>query len=257
MTSTDDQSESEFTAIDSDERSRWKLTQQQITARWQDADGLIAGAKALLEKSTHVKGRMRAEKRAREALAKYRSALDWAEDTPWQDDAHRRMDEAGGWVRRTFGCHLSREGDEYWQECPVALGHNRIGLSVGGYGVRTCSLCGGDLSECEHRPGTVYRVPGGSQELGWCRVCRKEGDCEHDPTKTYEASVVSIITEFHLDEVSLVSRPAFADARILRVPVDISELQDRFPGFIGGMEIACNRCLEPCSGLAEHDLTHS
>ena len=31
----------------------------------------------------------------------------------------------------------------YSQTCPVALAHNRIGMSIGGTARRLCSLCGG------------------------------------------------------------------------------------------------------------------
>ena len=61
-----------------------------------------------------------------------------------------------------------------YQTCPVALAHNRIGMSIGGTAKRLCSLCGDDLSECEHTPGTSYLVPGGVSSLGWCRVCLQE-----------------------------------------------------------------------------------
>ncbi len=132
-----------------------------------------------------------------------------------EGDAHRRLDAAGRWVRRTFGCHLEEHGTQYAQTCPVALGHNRIGLSVGGRAAkRLCSLCGFDVSECEHLPGIAYLVPGGADALGWCRVCSRP-ECEnHVPTETYRASLVSIIQEIDLDEVSIVTKPAHPEARI-------------------------------------------
>jgi hypothetical protein len=68
------------------------------------------------------------------------------------------MDQAGAWVRETFGCQLTRSGTRYSQTCPVALAHNRIGMSIGGTARRLCSLCGDDLSECEHIPGISYLV---------------------------------------------------------------------------------------------------
>ena len=170
-------------------------------------------ARSVLRTTLHIKGRKRAERDARQALRAYRGAIDWAEDTAREEEAHRLLDEAGRWVRRTFGCHLKREGAQYSQACPVALGHDRIGLSVGGRASkRVCSLCGMDVSECEHLPGSAYLVPGGTDDLGGCRVFG-ESECDHLPTESYRASLVSIIQEMELDEVSIVTRPAHPEAR--------------------------------------------
>ena len=81
----------------------------------------------------------RGEDDARAALTLFARSLDWAEDTDEEETAHQLMDEAGSWVRRTYGCQLSRSGTQYRQRCPVALAHNRIGMSVGGTAVRACA----------------------------------------------------------------------------------------------------------------------
>jgi hypothetical protein len=163
------------------------------------------------------------------------------------------MDDAGYWVRTTFGCELGRVGGEYRQRCPVALAHNRIGLSVGGTAVRVCSICGGDLSECFHLPGTSYLVPGGSADLGWCRVCLKD-TCDHSPAREYRVSVVGMITEMHVDEVSLVPKPANPECRIMEMSVPASDLIETLgDAFVPGSTVSCDRCLHQCDGLFKHD----
>ncbi len=221
---------------------------EQVQNRRVAGDDLIGRAKQLLTDGEKVA----AEKAARAALALYARSLDWAEDTDDEEEAHRVMDDAGTWVRETFGCQLARNGTEYRQACPVALAHNRIGLSVGGSAVRVCSLCGEDLSECPHMPGTAYVVPGGPAELGWCRVCLQAA-CEHASDTEYRVSVVSIVKEMEVEEISLVSKPANPEARIHEMSVPISELQELLGAeFVPGTEVSCDRCLNKCAGLTRH-----
>jgi hypothetical protein len=238
----------EIPAVGSDEDLRAEYRQGQVLARREVGIRLLTEAIQRLENADIQGG----ERAARQALASLRASLDWAEDSELEDGAHRRLDAAGMWVRRTFGCLLERRGQEYKQTCPVALGHNRIGLSVGGIAYRTCSLCGQDVSECEHLPGTAYLVPGGAEQLGWCRVCLKT-ECDHLPVERYRASVVAIITEMELEEVSIVPKPAHPEARIHAVGVSVSELRAALgPGFRPGMDISCDRCLSRCGGLIRH-----
>jgi hypothetical protein len=231
---------------------------EQIESRRRRADALLRTATAAVRKSSHRKMTQRAERDAREGLRLYAGSLDWAEDTQWEDEAHRRMDGAGRWVRSTFGCNLARTGSSYKQTCPVAIAHNRLGLSVGGVArVRLCSLCGNDVSECEHLPQTAYLVPGGQDDLGWCRVCLKES-CNHSPNEEYRVSVVSIIREMEVEEVSLVSKPAHPEARFVEIGIPASDLLAELgEGFVPGMDVSCDKCLKPCSGLIRHSALHS
>ncbi|MHB0929033.1 MAG: hypothetical protein ACYC3W_08925 [Candidatus Nanopelagicales bacterium] len=191
-----------------------------------------------------------AERLARDGLQRFAWSLDWAESTTLEAQAHARLDEAGKWVAATFGCLVARDGKTYSQTCPVALAHNRIGLSVGGTAERCCSLCGEDLSECEHLPGVTYQVPGGRPEgLDWCRVCALEA-CDHSPDEIYPAQVVSIIVSMKLEEVSLVGRPAQPEARLQSITLDTRDLVAQLgEAFIPGMDIKCERCLLACEGL--------
>jgi hypothetical protein len=217
-------------------------------------DELLAGARALMRTNPSRQGRERAESNARQALSSYASSLNWAEGSDDEEKAHQRMDAAGNWVRRAFGCHLHRENKTYSQRCPVALAHDRVGLSVGGAARRICSLCGDDLSECEHRRGVAYMVPGGSADLGWCRVCLKESGCSHRADEQHRVGVVSIIKEMELQEVSIVGRPAHPDARFEIIGIDAGKLQARLgAAFSPGVPVNCDRCLQVCEGLVTHD----
>ena len=194
-----------------------------------------------------------AEREARAGLSLLARSLDWAEDTNFEDDAHQRMDEAGRWVRSVFGCAIEWDGTSYFETCPVALGHNRIGMSVGGVAVRICSLCGEDLSECEHLRGVAYFVPGGAEDLGWCRVCLFDADCDHSRDQRYRVGVVSIIREMQITEVSLVNKPAHPGARLLRVSVPFTQLQEVLgPELSPGDGVSCDKCLLECDGLRRH-----
>lgn len=243
--------------IGSDEDLRADYVARQVATAWESAEALMAAARAPLTANPRNIVVRRADRRAREALGQFASALNWAEDGPFEAEAHERMDAAGRWVRETFGCTVHQEGVAYSQTCPVALGHNRIGMSVGGYAKRICSLCGLDLSECEHLRGRAYLVPGGADDLGWCRVCTSRNGCDHSDEGVYRAGVVAIITEMRLDEVSVVGKPAHPDARFTNVPMDTAELQDHLgPEWSPRMPVNCDRCLSPCSGLTRHSALH-
>ena len=83
--------------------------------------------------------------------------MDWLEDTEHFETAHVALDAAGREVRTTFGCELTFSEGRYWQDCPVALAHTRLGLSPG-FVVRSaeCSICGRDPWECNHITGRMY-----------------------------------------------------------------------------------------------------
>ena len=246
----DDSAASElFSASGTDADLREAYLREQIEGPRSAAKKLLESAQAALSSDSDISTSPQPESDSRAALALFAQSLNWAEDTDEEANAHQMMDDAGAWVRRTFGCQLARNGDEYKQTCPVALAHNRMGMSIGGTAKRLCSICGEDLSECDHMPGTAYLVPGGKAPFGWCRVCLKES-CDHDPSVQYRVSVISYIREMEVHEVSLVDKPAHPDARIFAMSVPVSELKEALGDeFSPGDEVSCDRCLLPCPGL--------
>lgn len=136
--------------------------------------------------------------------------------------------------------------------CPVALCHKRFGFSPGMIiAPHICSICGGDLSECEHLGDRFYQVRGGPGPAGICPVCLLE-HCEHSPEETYSVEPVSIIKEvLRLDEVSIVTRPVQPEARMEGILLDRDGLIAALgPGFRYGADIVtCSECLQPCRGF--------
>jgi hypothetical protein len=245
-----------FTTFGPDDDLRDAFRRRQVANRRARAQSLLDSAREELTTSRDDGAFARAKQLARQSLVFFARSLDWAEDTDEEEEAHHRMDEAGTWVRETFGCRLERNGTRYNQTCPVALAHNRIGFSIGGVATRVCSICGGDLSECDHLPGTAYVVPGGPADLGWCRVCLKDS-YDHSTSESYRVSVVAIIRQMTVDEVSLVSKPAHPEARLTAISVPTADLQSALGyEFEPGMEVSCDRCLLPCDGLIRHDIPH-
>lgn len=162
----------------------------------------------------------------RHSLQTLRSAMNWLEDTPHFRRAHQRLDAAGRLARETFpdGCNLTFENGTYFQECPAALAHTRVGMSIG-YLVReaACSICSEDPEDCTHIKGRMYDDE---------RCCR-------------------IIKRLDLLEISLVARPAQPDARIERISIETSRLRAGLgDDFRPGIAVTCDRCLSSCKGVA-------
>jgi hypothetical protein len=166
------------------------------------------------------------EIRARGAAVTLRSAMDWLEDTEHFEEAHGLLDAVGRFLRTEFGCHFEFADGAYWQTCPVALAHNRVGLSPGFVvDEAQCSICLQDPRTCEHIRGRTY-----------------DGErCVRIITKVRE-----------ILEVSFVARPAQPDARIQRVSVSTKELSESLgDAFRPGVTLNCDRCLSGCDGV--HD----
>lgn len=166
-----------------------------------------------------------AESIGREALKTLRSAMNWLEDTDDFQVAHVVIDNAGRFIRETFGCQFVYEDDRYFNICPVSLSHNRTGFSPG-YVVRSveCSICRLDPENCEHITGRVY-----GQE-----TCHR------------------IVTAGEILEVSIVARPRTPDARIEKMSISMQDLERRLPpGWRPGIPVNCDFCLTPCQGIAD------
>lgn len=165
-----------------------------------------------------------AEAQARAAFDELRSAMNWLEDSPLFEEAHEALDAAGIFTRRTFGCWLHREGTSYSQQCPVALAHNRIGMSLGFIIEKSeCTVCHQAPETCSHITGRVY-------DGTFC---------------------ARLITQGRILDLSIVARPAQPDARIESIGMPVAELQEALgPTFTPGMDVSCDRCLSPCDGVS-------
>lgn len=198
-----------------------------------------------------------AESEARLAIDQVVRAFWWAEDTDAEERQHRLMHEVGRWTRQTFGCQLDFDGTTYSESCPIEMAHRRMGFSPGFVGTRFCTICDQDLSECEHIRGRRYWVRGRSDAEGRCRVCH-ETKCDHRPDRLYATPVGAVIKEItEVREVSLVSRPAQPEARLLSVSVPTEALRRALGSkFRVGMDVSCDQCLGDCWGFSELDANH-
>lgn len=163
----------------------------------------------------------------RRSMHTLRGAMNYLEyqDAAGFEAAHARLDAAGRLAREEFsdGCQLAYHDGIYHQECPVALAHNRIGLSPAiKIKAMECSICRSDPDDCDHIRGREY----GGQK------------CLH------------VVTEGDIMEISFVGRPAQPDARISSVSIQMNELQQNLGAeFQPGIPITCDMCLSSCNGI--------
>jgi len=224
---------------------------------WREEQGLEIReqARSAFEASKTEPDLREAERLARSALALAYSALNWLEDTRFEDEVHEELHYMARVTRDRFarGCRFVWTGSQYEHRCPVALAHKRFGFSPGMVvGKRECSICGDDVSECPHLRNRTYQVPGGPGPSGYCPVCHQK-ECEHTSDVTYDVRPASIIKEIiRLDEVSLVSRPVNPSARLLAIPVNGQELRRNLgPRFRYGVDtVDCSQCRLPCPGFS-------
>ena len=161
------------------------------------------------------------------ALETLRSATNWLEDTEEFEVAHQALDHFGRVRRRVFPdeCALAYRDGSYHQRCPVALAHNRMGVSIGAIIEESeCSVCGlePDDDACSHISGRFYD----GQECG------------------------VIVRKFSMDHVALVEKPDFPDARLTSWPLDLGEMCEELGhAFTPGMQVTCDRCLSDCPGV--------
>jgi hypothetical protein len=216
-------------------------------------DSLRRETKRLFGKAVLLRGMHdpEAEGVARAMLQRAASAFWNAEDTEFEVNTHGELDGYGRWVRETFGCKLHFEEGTYYQRCPVAIAHLRVGLSVGFTARhRLCSICGEEYADCPHSASELYEVRGGVGPSGYCAVCGGSECSDHSPEQTYLTPPTQIVTEIaSLHEVSIVRKPAQPDARLTSIPVSISALHETLgEPFPPGRPISCDRCLNPCEG---------
>lgn len=145
------------------------------------------------------------------------------------EEAHILLDEVGGLLRRNYpkSCGLVYQEGSYFRECPVDLGHLRVGLSPEMRVIESeCSICRLDPEECDHIPGEVYG----------------EEEC------------LSIITKWEFEAVALVANPRWQITRFTSLGVGTAQELTAALGveFRPGTRLTCNRCLTSCGGLNRH-----
>lgn len=180
-----------------------------------------------------------AEQHLLDARASLATAMNHAEG---EDDglfsrAHLALDECGRLLRTHFPrrCRIPFRDGSYFRECPVELGHLRMGMSIEAEVERVrCSVCDGDLLDID--------------------------GCSHIEGRTYDGvECFGIVESADIRAVALVGRPDFPDARFTSIGYDMDYLtRQAGQGFAPGTPLLCNACLSPCTGLNEffRDASH-
>jgi hypothetical protein len=190
------------------------------------------------------------ERRARGALDTALTAFNFLEDEDLADAAHQHAHTVAEFVGRLFGCQAEYRDGRFWNVCPLALMHLRIGLSPGFTGPRLCSVCRQDLSECPHVPGIAVTVEVEERE-GHCSACSRPWPCtQHLPRTRVDVVPHGVIPNMDLHEISWVDRPREPRTRITAVELPDALLRARLGRLPTKDEpLVCHQCQQPCQGL--------
>lgn len=190
------------------------------------------------------------EQQARAALDAAVNAFDHLEDTDMAAAAHAQAHAMGELVAGLFGCRAEREGDRWFDVCRLSLMHLRVGQSPGFVARRHCSVCDGDLADCQHQPNTTYAKIADRRPDGSCTICDDTDCVTHVAGTAYSVLAHAVIRHVdRLDEVSLVARPRDPLARLTAVEIPAREVA-AMPGHDEPNAILhCERCTSPCTGF--------
>jgi hypothetical protein len=197
------------------------------------------------------------EASARQALTLEASALNWLEDSQWEEAIHDELHMMGRLTHARFpaGCHLEWTGGKYEHRCPVRIAHKRFGFSPSfRVAKKVCLICGGDASECPHLPSRLYPVVASRDDNDECTICRQSG-CEHEAGIEYMTRMTVEVREvLAMDHIAIVPRPVQPVARLTGIPVDTASLVEVLGAeFRPGMEVHCSLCELPCDGFDRMD----
>lgn len=189
------------------------------------------------------------ERRARAALDAAVDAFDHLEDTDLASDAHALAHTIAELVAGLFGCWAKRENDQWFDVCRLSLMHLRVGMSPGFSGPRHCSICGCDLTLCDHIPGVAYPVVAGRKPDGRCTICGS-GICHtHTPGITYPAVAHPITRQADLHEISAVARPRDPLARHNAIEIPAYAIASLPNHDAANASLHCEWCMAPCTGF--------
>jgi hypothetical protein len=225
-------------------------------ARWQRTRRLLARASCQFtrpsiavpkEQGAAYLGAL--EERARAALNAAVDAFDHLEDTALASQAHAWAHTIGEMVAGLFGCRAQREDDRWFDVCRLSLMHLRVGMSAGFTARRHCSLCGLDLTLCDHIPGVAYPVIAGRQADGRCTICNSASCLSHTPGAGYPVVAHPITRQADLHEISAVARPRDPLARCNAVEIPAYAIASLANKDDPNASLHCEWCVAPCTGF--------
>jgi hypothetical protein len=227
-------------------RARWQETRR-LLAR---ASGQFAPSSLAVPKERGTASLRPLEERARAALDAAVDAFDHLEDTDLASDAHACAHTIGEMVAGLFGCRAERENDRWFDVCRLSLMHLRVGMSAGFIARRHCSICGCDLTVCDHVPGVAYPIVADRRADGSCTVCDSSGCLAHTAGAMYPVSAHAIVRQAdRLDEISVVARPHDPLARHNAVEIPAYSIADLPNHDAANASLHCEWCVAPCTGF--------
>lgn len=155
----------------------------------------------------------------------------------------------GEMVAGLFGCRAQRENDRWFDVCRLSLMHLRVGMSAGFTARRHCSLCGLDLTVCDHIPGDTYPVIAGRQADGGCTICNSPRCLSHTPGARYPVVAHPITRQADLQEISTVTRPRDPLARCNAVEIPAYAIASLPNQDDPNASLHCEWCIAPCTGF--------
>jgi hypothetical protein len=145
---------------------------------------------------------------------------------------------------------VEREDDRWFDVCRLSLMHLRVGMSAGFVARRYCSICGCDLTVCDHMPGVAYPVVANRRPDGSCTVCDGASCLTHTAGATYPVFAHAIVRQVdRLDEISAVARPRDPLARCTAVEIPADAVASLPNHDAANASLHCERCVAPCTGF--------
>lgn len=178
------------------------------------------------------------------------AALNYLEDHDLAEVAHAAIHRAAFMRRGLFGCPIVlREDDEFWTNCSISISHLRLGTSVGLISDFECSICGELVEDCDHIMNEVYYKRAARRD-DKCSICGAV-TCEHEAGEAYPTVAYANARNVGFEEVSLVARPRYPQARIVEESVDLGPAGDdpRVRRAAQQHILNCDGCLGPCKGF--------
>lgn len=221
---------------DADVRAR---VQDEKRAEWREYAATVAPA--VIEA---------AAPRIKASVAAAMEALNYLEDHPLCETAHEAVHRSAFVKRGLLGCPITLEDDDYWTDCPINLSHLRMGVSAGLIASFECSICGRLVEDCDHRMGEYYLKVAGRGDGGRCTLCDAI-NCSHGEGKAFMVQASAQSRDVRAQEISLVARPRYPQARIVKMTTDVGDVE-REPWVRIAAErgiLNCDADLGPCNGF--------
>jgi hypothetical protein len=226
-------------------RAQWRKTRRLLDR----ASGQLAPSSRAIPQGQGAAYLGALEERARAALDAVVDSFNHLEDSDLAGDAHAWAHTIAELVAGLFGCRAKRVNDRWFDVCRLSLMHLRVGMSPGFTARRHCSICGCDLTVCDHIPGVAYPVVAGRSADGRCTICDSASCLTHTPGATYPTVAHPITRQADLREISAVARPRDPLARNNAIEIPAYAVTSLPNHDAANASLHCEWCVAPCTGF--------